>query len=123
MNRKIFQLFLLVPIFLFGSLSSNAQVKTVSVGSWSFEAPDAPEGFTYGVLDLKKDSAFMTFTNGTSRYPSSWIKVRNDSIIYESDINGTTVRFSLKIIDKQKIAGNAVWSDGETSMSLIKKEE
>jgi hypothetical protein len=123
MNRKIFQLFLLVPIFLFGSLSSNAQVKTASVGSWSFEAPDAPEGYTYGILDLKKDSAFMTFSNATSRYPSNWIKVRNDSIIYQTDINGTIVLFSLKIIDKQKIAGNAVWSDGETSMNLIKKED
>ncbi len=65
----------------------------------------------------------MTFTKATSRYPSNWIKVRNDSIIYESNIDGTIVLVSLKIIDKQKIAGNAVWSDGTTSMNLIKKED
>ena len=123
MKRKIFQLILLVPIFLFASLTSNAQVKQAPAGSWSFESPDAPEGYTYGILDLKKDSAFMTFTNGTSRYPSSWIKVRNDSIIYQTDINGTIVLCSLKIIDKQKITGKAVWSDGETSMNLTKKED
>lgn len=123
MNKKLFQLILLVPIFLFGSLSSQAQVKKAPVGSWSFEAPDAPDGYTSGILDLKKDSAIMTFTNGNVRYLSNWIKVRNDSIIYQSNIDGTIVLCSLKIIDNQKIAGKAVWDEGETLMNLTKKEE
>jgi hypothetical protein len=65
----------------------------------------------------------MEFTDGANKVPSNWIKVKSDSIIYESDINGTIVLFSLKINDKLKITGNAVWSEGVTLMNLTKKED
>jgi hypothetical protein len=123
MKRKILQLFLLVPILLLGSLSTNAQIKPDYIGNWKFEAPTAPEGFTYGIIALKKDSVIMEFTDGANKFPSNWVKVKSDSIIYESDINGTIVLFSLKINDKLKITGNAVWSEGVTLMNLTKKED
>lgn len=123
MKRKIIQSFILVSILLSGSLSTNAQIKPAYIGNWSFETPAAPEGFTSGILTLNKDTVFMAFTDGTTRFPSNWIKVTNDSIIYESDIDGTIVLFSLKIQDKSKITGNAVWNEGETIMNLTKKDD
>jgi hypothetical protein len=123
MKSKIFKLFLPLLIMLFGSLTANAQIKEPYYGNWSFEAPSAPEGFTNGIIEIKKDSVYMAFTDGNYRFPSNWVKVKGDSLIYESEINGETVLFSLKIIDKLKVTGNAVWSDGETLMDLTKKDK
>jgi hypothetical protein len=123
MKRKIIQLSLVIVILLSGSLLTNAQIKPLYIGNWKFEATTAPEGFTFGTIDFKKDSVFMAFTDANYKYPSNWIKVKGDSIIYEADINETIVLFSLKIIDKKKISGNAVWNDGETIMTLTKKED
>jgi len=123
MKCKIIQIsFLAVAIFLI-SHSANAQIKETYLGNWKFEAPTAPDGFTYGTIILKKDSVLTTFTDGDYRFPSNWIIVRTDSVMYESDIDGTTVLFSLKIVDKLNIKGNAVWSGGETLMIVTRKED
>jgi hypothetical protein len=74
-----------------------------------------------GVVELKNDSVIMTFTNNSDKYPSNWIKVRNDSLIFETIINYESVLFSMKL-DKARITGKAVWSDGNTQMILTKKE-
>jgi hypothetical protein len=109
-------------LFLTGSLPIKAQETNSYLGNWSFEAPTAPEGYTQGIITFKKDSSFMTFTDGNYKYPSDWLTVKNDSVKYQSDIDGTTVLFSLKIIEKNKLKGNATWSSGETIMILTKKE-
>jgi hypothetical protein len=104
------------------SLSTNAQVKATCLGSWSFDAPTAPDGYTYGVIEIKKDSLITSFTESKYKFPSVWVKVKNDSIFYKSVIDGTDVLFSLKIENETSIKGNAVWSDGETLMILKKKK-
>jgi hypothetical protein len=122
MKRKNLQL-LLLGLFLFiGSLPIKAQEKESYLGDWSFEAPTAPDGYTWGIITFKKDSSFIQFTDGNYKCHSNWFKVKSDSIIYESYIDGTTVLFSLKLVDKTKVTGNAVWIDGETHMILTKKE-
>jgi len=123
MKKIYIQAILLAAILIIGSFNANAQIKQQCLGKWTFETPSAPEGYTMGIIDLKKDSVIMEFTGNPSHYPSTWIKVRNDSLIYESDINGTLVRFSLKIIDNKTVSGEAVWSEGQTAMNLKKKEE
>jgi hypothetical protein len=123
MKCKIIQIsFLAAAIFLI-SHSANAQIKETYLGNWKFEAPTAPDGFTYGTIILKKDSVLTAFTDGDYRFPSNWIIVRTDSVMYESDIDGTTVLFSMKIVDKLNIKGNAVWSGGETLMIVTRKED
>jgi hypothetical protein len=122
--RKIsIQAILFTAILIFGSSEANAQVKREFIGKWTFETPSAPDGYTMGFIDIKKDSVIMEFTGNSTDYPSNWVKFRNDSLIYESDINGTTVRASLKIVDGKTISGEAVWSDGQTAMTLKKKNE
>jgi hypothetical protein len=121
MKSKILKSFLLCSILLLGSLSTNAQIKEPYIGNWRFEAPTAPDGYTYGIITFKKDSVFSAFTDKNYTFPSNWIKVKSDSIIYGSNIDGETVLFSLKVIDKLKVTGNAVWSGGETLMILTKK--
>ena len=117
-------LFVLFAMFLLsGSLCLNAQVKKSYQGKWNFETPTAPEGYTSGIVTMKKDSSYMRFAGGYYTYPSSWLKPKSDSIIYESNIDGEIVLFSLKIKDKTNIAGDAVWSSGQTVMILTKKED
>jgi len=123
MKTKNLLFCLFVIFFLSGSLCLNAQVNKSYQGKWNFETPAAPEGYTSGIVTMKKDSSYMQFDGGYYIYPSSWVKAKSDSIIYESNIDGEIVLFSLKIKDKTNITGDAVWSSGQTVMILTKKEE
>lgn len=105
-----------------GTLTLNAQNKPLQPGTYSFEAPTAPEVYTWGVIEFKKDTVLMKFTGSDFKIPSNWVKSKGDSIYYESDIDGTIVLFSLKVVDKENINGNAVWSDGQTVMILKRKK-
>jgi hypothetical protein len=123
MKSKILQLFLIISVFLIGSLSTNAQIKPAYFGNWSFDAPSAPDGYTYGIIEIKKDSINTSFTLLNYEVPSTWVKAKNDSITYKAIVDGTDVLFSLKIENETNIKGNAVWSDGETQMILKKKKD
>lgn len=122
MKTRIIKLFIFGSLLLFFSVTADAQKKVTCTGNWKFEAPTAPDGYTYGIMAIKKDSVITQFTDGNYKFPSNWVKLKSDSIIFESDINGTTVVFSLKINDNKKVSGNAVWNEGETLMILTKKE-
>ena len=121
MKSKILQLLLIISVSLIGSLSTTAQVKAAYLGNWSFVAPTAPEGYTYGIIEIKKDSLNTSFTELKYKVPSIWVKVKNDSITFKAIVDDTDVLFSLKIENTTNIKGNAVWDDGETQMILKKK--
>jgi hypothetical protein len=116
-------LYLVVTGFLgLVSLVTFAQIQKTYTGDWKFEAPDSPEGSTFGIVTLKKDSAIMTF-DGYEKFSSSWVKVKKDSIIYEVDFGDTKVVFSLKVNDDDNtMSGKAVWDEGETPILLSKTE-
>jgi len=123
MKNKVLLLLLIMPLLLFGSLSAKAQIKTTYLGSWSFSAPTAPEGYTYGTIEIKKDSVTTFFTGLNYKVPSIWVKVKNDSVTYKSLVDDAEVLFSLKIENQTSIKGDAVWSDGQTQMILKKKTD
>lgn len=100
--------------------SSEAMIKENYTGDWNFEAPNAPPGSTNGSVVMKPDAIIMSFDD-IEEYPSSWIQVKNDSIIYQVKFDQATVVFSLKIIDKDNMSGKAVWEDGETAVILKKR--
>ena len=110
-------------LLFLGSLSAKAQIKTTYLGSWSFSAPTAPEGYTYGTIEIKKDSVTTFFTGLNYKVPSIWVKVKNDSITYKSLVDDAEVLFSLKIENPTSIMGDAVWFDGQTQMILKKKTD
>ena len=115
-------LYLVVTGFLvLVSIVTFAQIQKTYTGDWKFEAPDSPEGSTSGIVTLKQNSAIMTF-DGYEIFPSSWVKVKNDSIIYEVAFGDTNVVFSLKVIDDNTMSGKAVWDEGETPILLTKTE-
>ena len=123
MKSKITKLVFFLAFLLSGTVCANAQIKESYTGKWDFVAPDAPDEYKNGIIEFKSDTALITFTGGYYNYPSKWIKAAGDSVFFESDIDGTTVYFSLKTVNRQKLAGEAVWADGETIMTFNRKEE
>lgn len=102
-----------------GETREESRIGETYTGEWKFEAPSAPEGSTKGDIQIMPDAVIMTFDDAV-RFPSTWVKFRNDSIIYQVDFDATSVVFSVKIIDKNNMSGKAVWSEGESPFILRK---
>lgn len=103
------------------SLLTFAQIQKTYTGDWKFEAPNAPEGSTFGIVTFKPDSAIITF-DGHEKFPSGWVKAKNDSIFFEVDFGDTVVVFSLKVNDDNTMSGKAAWDEEETPILLTKTE-
>ena len=123
MKSKLLQLFLIIAIFLIGSLSIKAQTNNDVLGNWNFKAPYGGSGYTSGILEIKKDSVIMTFTGMGYKYPSSSFKSEDGTLTYNIYVEGTEVFCTLKIENETKITGNAIWDSGETPLILTKKIE
>lgn len=116
-----------LPIYINAQMGSagredakeDSRIVEIYTGEWKFEAPSAPEGSTKGDIEIKPDAVIMTFDDAVV-FPSTWVKFRNDSIIYQVDFDATSVVFSLKIIDKNHMSGKAVWEEGESPFILRK---
>lgn len=117
--KKFTNMLILFGLLFSGISSYNFQIKDNYTGDWSFEAPDAPEGSTAGKIVIQANAVIMSFDED-QEYPSSWVRVRNDSIIYQTDFDQATVLFSLKVNDESNMTGKAVWSHGETAIVLKK---
>ncbi|NTU95388.1 MAG: hypothetical protein HGA52_04985 [Bacteroidales bacterium] len=123
MKSRFLNFLIIIFILMTGSFSANAQIKKACIGKWSFDAPGAPDGYTYGLIEISKDSVKTSFTTSNFKFPSIWVKAKNDSVTYKASIDGTDVIFSLKLENETSIKGNAVWYEGETLMILRKKED
>lgn len=112
----------LAGLFLFSAFAVRAQIGDSYTGKWKFEAPNAPEGSTKGNIEIQPNSVIMTFDDMV-QFPSSWVKVRNDSILYETAFDLAKVQFSLKAVDNNNMTGKAVWEGGESLVTLKKAIE
>ena len=120
-------IFIFVVIFVF-TLTSIAQQskgqKNNSVGTWKFEAPYAPEGYTSGTIivgnEEQKPSATMSFTGNEFKIPGDNVKALNDSILFSVYIQGQDVKVMLKMDTEIKMSGKAVYSEGEVPLTLNK---
>jgi hypothetical protein len=96
------------------------------VGKWIYEGPTAPEGYTSGKMEFsltdKKYNAIWTFAgNEENKYPSENIKFSNDSLIFNVMVDGEDVAVALKIEEKSKMTGKAIYSGGEVQMTLTRE--
>ncbi|HEX2970460.1 MAG TPA: hypothetical protein VHO46_15290 [Bacteroidales bacterium] len=121
MKTKLIHLFLTGFLFLSVSIISNSQVIGDLLGEWSFDAPQAPEGATFGQAIIKADTVIMRFEGGL-QFPSDWVKSDKDSIVYETTFDEVKVKFALKIIDEQTLAGKAIHSDGDVPITFRRKK-
>jgi hypothetical protein len=124
MKSKIFLLLAVSFLSAVSVLGQNGTKKINPVGSWKFEAPYAPEGYTSGTisvgLEQKIYSASMSFTGSDYKLAGEKMKVVNDSILFSVYLEGQDIRVMLKIEDKAKMTGKAVYSEGEVPLTLTK---
>jgi hypothetical protein len=123
--KKIFTLVILL-VFCFSAVTAqSANSKKDPTGKWKFEAPYAPEGYTIGTIDIgfaeDKYNANMSFTNLGYTFTGEKIRVQNDSVYFMIWIENTDVSVSLKIEDKTKMTGTAVYYEGTVPLTLVKE--
>lgn len=124
MKKSIFTL-VLISIFAVNAVAQQGKAqKNDPVGTWKFDAPSAPEGYTSGAINVafaeKKYSANMSFAGGGSKLTGENVKFENDSLLFSVFIEEQEIKVTLKFTEPLKMAGKAVWSDGEASLSLTK---
>jgi hypothetical protein len=122
--------FTLLAILLFMVIAVNGQnnnKKTSPVGSWKFDAPYAPEGYTSGIITVgfenQKNTTFMSFEGSDYKIPGENVKSSSDSLIFSVYIENQDVKVILKIESEAKMSGKAVYSEGEVPLTLTKSDK
>jgi hypothetical protein len=122
--------FTLLAILLFMVIAVNGQnnnKKTSPVGSWKFDAPYAPEGYTSGIITVgfenQKNTTSMSFEGSDYKIPGENVKSSSDSLIFSVYIENQDVKVLLKIESEAKMSGKAVYSEGEVPLTLTKSDK
>ena len=109
---------------------SNAQdinSKYHSSGTWKFDAPYAPEGYSSGTIVIgsaeKKDTATMSFGTGEYKLSGENVKIVNDSVLFSIFLEGQDIKVMLKVESDTLMSGKAVYSEGEVPLTLNKTAE
>jgi hypothetical protein len=125
--KKIILSVLVVLMGLSSLVAQNNQSKKDAVGTWKFEAPNAPEGYKSGIivvgLEEQKYSTTMSFTGSEYKIPGEKVKALNDSILFSVYLEGQDIKVLLKIEDKAKMSGKAVYTEGEVPLTLTKSAD
>jgi hypothetical protein len=124
MSRKIFIISWLM-LFSICAYSQNKEQRNPS-GTWKFEAPSAPEGYTSGKMSVtvseKKNDLSLTFTGSDYKIVAENVKVTGENLTCKVYLEGQFIDISLKMISDLKMSGKAVYSDGEVSLTLTRQK-
>jgi hypothetical protein len=119
MKAKILRYILAVILCVYGTFLVNAQSVDSLIGDWNAEAPEAPAGFNTSVMTITQDSVFTIFTGESFPYGSISMNFKNDTLSFE--IGGLNVLCTLRVEDKARLSGNAVWEGGQSKLILTRK--
>jgi len=123
MKNKILTLMIVSFLFVI-AVSGQKITKNNPVGTWKFEAPYAPEGYSSGTIVVgitdQKHTTTMSFTGNDIKIPGENVKAVKDSIYFTVYVEGQDVKVMLKIENDTIMSGKAVYSEGEVPLSLTK---
>lgn len=122
--KKIFSFMIIaVMAITFASAQTGAK-KNNPVGSWKFDAPYAPEGYTSGTIVLgltdQKYNASISFTGSEYKIPGENVKVEGDTVNFSVYLEGQEIKINLKMTDENNMTGKSVYSEGEIPLTLKK---
>jgi len=124
MKSKIFTIVLLSFLSIIAVNGQTTAGKTDPVGSWKFDAPYAPEGYTSGTIVVglaeQKHTATMMFTGSEYKLKGENVKIENDTLTFIIYLEGQSINVTLKMESNTKMAGKAVYSEGEVPLTLTK---
>lgn len=116
---------LIILICISNVSGQDRTTKKNPVGKWLFEAPYAPQGYTNGVIELKKTdslySATMAFGGSENKYPGEKVKFVNDTISFNVYIEGQDVSVKLVFAEESKMTGKAIYTEGIVPLSLTRE--
>jgi len=119
---------LIFAAFIVSILSVAAQnpaSKSNTVGKWKFDAPYAPEGYNSGLIEVSfaenKYSALISFTGSDYKIAGEKVKVENDTVNFTVYIEGNDIAIKLKMDGDAKMAGKAVYVEGEIPLTLTRE--
>ena len=123
--RKIITLFVIMLLSASAISAQSSGDKKTLTGKWKFDAPYAPEGYTSGAIELtfaeNKYSTSISFTGSDYKIPGEKTKVENDSVSFVVYVESEQVAISLKLESELKMAGKAVYSQGEIPLTLTRE--
>ena len=123
MKNRIFTLIAISFLSVIG-VSGQIANKNHSAGTWKFDAPYAPEGYSSGTIVIgfteKKDTATMSFGTGEYKLGGENVKVVNDSVLFSIFLEGQDIKVMLKVNNDTLMSGKAVYSEGEVPLTLTK---
>ncbi|HEX2968616.1 MAG TPA: hypothetical protein VHO46_05885 [Bacteroidales bacterium] len=119
----------ILVLFIIAVFTTSAQgnKKLNPVGTWKFEAPYAPEGFTTGTIIVamqeKTPTTSISFTGNEYKIPGEKVKIEGDSLKFDVYVEGAVVGISLKMESDTLMKGNAMSPDGEIPLTLKRDPE
>jgi len=122
---KIKMLILMLISFLPVMVISGQNInKNNPVGTWKFEAPYAPEGYTSGIIVVgfkdQKHTTAMSFTGSDTILAGDKVRSLNDSLLFSIYLDGQDVKILLKMENESNMSGKAVHSEGEVPLTLTR---
>lgn len=120
------RIFTLIIISFLSVISASGQIlnKNQSAGTWKFDAPYAPEGYSSGTITIgsaeKKDTATMSFGTGEYKLGGENVKLASDSILFSIFLEGQSIKVMIKVDSDTSMSGKAVYSEGEVPLTLSK---
>jgi hypothetical protein len=123
--------FLAFIIIVTGCTLANAQTNNSKFrpeGKWKFEAPSAPEGYTFGTMDVafmeKKYSVAMGLPGGgDDKLPAEQIQFENGELTFKLYIQGEEISIFLKPEGNDKMTGKAIYSGGEIPLTCDRQKD
>ena len=123
MKNKILTL-MLISFLSMIAVSGQNNNKSNPLGTWKYEAPYAPEGYTSGTIVVgsneKKPTVAMSITGSDTILLGINVKTINDSVLFSVNLEGQDVKVMLKIENDSTMSGKAVYSEGEVPLTLTK---
>lgn len=127
MNKQIISLLMMTFILLSSLSATESKQKSSPAGSWKFEAPYAPEGFTAGKIEVGMTgndyTALISFAGNDYKIKGEKVKFVNDILSFNVFIEGNDVTISLKMENPSKMTGKAVYYEGEIPVNLVREQQ
>jgi hypothetical protein len=124
MKSKILTLLVISFLSVISVSGQNNNKKNNPVGTWKFEAPYAPEGYTSGTIVVgtaeQKTTTTMSFTGSEYKLTGEKVRAVKDSVLFSIFLEGQDVKVMLKLESDSKMTGKAVYSEGEVPLTLTK---
>ena len=121
---KTVRFLMIVMLVAAVSTTVNAQKKVDPVGTWTYEAADAPYEYTKGDIVVAKDGDNYTAEIQLGEY----YKVKASSVTYEKNelsfkvyIEGETVSIKATV-EKDSMEGTASYTDGTIPLTAKNKK-